>query len=68
MTKKHYEAIANIYRLQIQSARRHTRKEHREIEEYADTSTAKALADYFAQDNPRFDRERFLKACGIETK
>ena len=23
------------------------------------------LADYFAQDNPRFDRERFLEACGL---
>lgn len=25
----------------------------------------KDLADYFATDNPRFDRERFLTACGI---
>lgn len=23
-------------------------------------------ADIFAADNPRFDRSRFLKACGIE--
>ena len=23
------------------------------------------LADYFAADNPRFDRARFLKACGL---
>ena len=27
---------------------------------------AHALADYFEQDNPRFDRERFLEACGVE--
>lgn len=25
------------------------------------------LADYFASDNPRFDRAKFLAACGIET-
>ena len=24
-----------------------------------------ALADYFASDNPRFDRSRFLEACGV---
>jgi hypothetical protein len=53
MTKKHYEAIASI------------------IEYYAHDTTvynalANRLADYFAQDNPKFDRQRFLKACGIE--
>lgn len=25
-----------------------------------------AMADIFAADNPRFDREQFLKACGIK--
>lgn len=25
------------------------------------------LADYFESQNERFDRERFMKACGIET-
>lgn len=24
------------------------------------------LADYFAKDNPRFDKDKFLKACGLE--
>ena len=27
---------------------------------------ARGLADYFAGDNPRFDRSRFLTACGVE--
>lgn len=31
------------------------------------TDVRVALADYFASDNPRFDRERFLKACGVES-
>lgn len=26
----------------------------------------RAMADMLAQDNPRFDRARFLKACGLE--
>ena len=24
-----------------------------------------SLADYFATQNPRFDRDRFMKACGL---
>ena len=27
---------------------------------------ARGMCDIFKADNPRFDRERFLKACGIE--
>ncbi len=27
--------------------------------------TANDLADYFATQNPRFDRERFMVACGL---
>ena len=29
-------------------------------------SLAKRMAYYFADDNPKFDRERFLKACGVK--
>ena len=28
-------------------------------------STARTIASYLACDNPRFDRERFLTACGV---
>lgn len=31
-------------------------------------TATKKLADYFSTDNPKFDRTRFLQACGIETK
>lgn len=56
MTKKHYEAIAKAFHAYIAT----------------DTGAniarpiAKDLADYFSTDNPRFDRTRFLQACGIE--
>lgn len=29
-------------------------------------NAASLIADALARDNPRFDRERFLKACGVE--
>lgn len=31
----------------------------------AKASAAASLADALASDNARFDRERFLKACGV---
>ena len=68
MTKKHYEAIAAIIASTYNNANlyttpgyKDTAKERRETLE----TTASRLADYFAQDNPRFDRTRFLAACGI---
>jgi hypothetical protein len=33
--------------------------------ETAREELAKSLASYFAQDNERFDRARFLAACGV---
>jgi hypothetical protein len=30
--------------------------------------TINELADYLARDNERFDRERFLIACGVQTE
>jgi hypothetical protein len=29
-------------------------------------SAAKAIADVLAEDNSRFDRQRFLTACGVD--
>lgn len=54
MTKKHFEAFA------------------REIAESNQDQIPKMFAAMVVirvaqQDNPRFDRERFLKACGLES-
>ena len=54
LSRKHYVAVAAI------------------LSEYTDNGThtpgfiAEDLASYFASDNPAFDRQRFLKACGVE--
>ena len=32
------------------------------------TEMAHELADYFQKENPRFDRERFLDACGLGSR
>jgi hypothetical protein len=53
MSKKDYEAVARIL------------SDSRAISDAALPYLAEKFADWFADDNPRFDRERFLKACGL---
>ncbi len=58
MTRKHFEAIANAlanYNVESQASQAETV-----------ASIANALAREFKQDNPRFNKARFLKACGVE--
>lgn len=55
MTRKHFEFIAaTIAAMPTHAATLRTQKR----------SCALAFADALAKENPRFDRERFLKACG----
>ncbi len=58
-TRTHYKAIAEIVR--------HTATSVCKFENLFHTPLANELADYFAADNPRFDRARFLTACGVES-
>lgn len=55
MTRKHYIAIANIIR--------------QDLEQNGDNDTlervAKELATILKADNRAFDRDRFLTACGV---
>ena len=57
-TKKHYKAIAEIVVRARKNPNLATVDGHcRQI--------ASDLANYFATDNPRFDRDKFLSACGL---
>ena len=49
MTRKHFERIASIIRKFP----------------YAKETLAKEFIQMFEEDNPNFDDERFIKACGI---
>lgn len=59
MTRKDYQAIAKIFDAEI-SVRKDTTPGALAIK-----SVVYGLADIFARDNPRFDREKFYTACGI---
>ena len=61
LTKKDFKAVAEIIEKR-KKLNRGTRLTSNFL--YAD-DLAGDLADYFATQNPRFDRERFMKACGL---
>ena len=60
MTKKHYEALARILSSQMCDAEMETCQHTVRL-------ITRDIADYLATENPRFDRSRFLKACGLES-
>ena len=54
LSRKHYTAIANILA-----------NNQPDIHKAYVRCIARQLAGYFEQDNPRFDRKKFLEACGV---
>jgi hypothetical protein len=61
MTKRDFELIAQSVRV----ARPGLRSEHTGPMHFALDHFSILIANALANDNPRFDRERFLKACGV---
>lgn len=60
MTKQNYEAFARMFRNYA------TGEGEGGVYQCPETlELAKRTADIFAADNARFDRGRFLKACGV---
>lgn len=58
MSRKDYELIAKEFRTVVQASRS-------AVEVLVLRMMAKRLAKAFAMDNPRFDTDRFLSACGF---
>jgi hypothetical protein len=58
MTRKDYVAIAAAIKSSQRPATSETEQSIAEL--------AKRLCSVFAADNPRFDRYRFLTACGVQ--
>ena len=57
--RRHYEAIAEVIRTTASSTQTALFSSDELLR------LAYKLADSFAQDNPAFDRDRFLAACGV---
>jgi len=61
VSRKDYVAIANI----IKKTHDEMLEEEPYVAVYGE-DIARAIALYFASDNPLFDKQKFFKACGIE--
>ena len=64
MTRKDYELIAKAIKTQVELSRTFDEKG----EELAVLNIARDLADALTRENPRFDRDRFMVACGLMSK
>lgn len=66
MTRKHYVMLAEQIRLALMEAMAETTN-YQEERTAGDAihKTATNIADALGKDNPRFDRNRFLKAAGV---
>lgn len=58
MTRKDFEELAQLFRWFVDHHGRAVVSTRR-------ATLAGALADYCAKRNPRFDRARFMNACGV---
>lgn len=66
MTAKHFKDIAKIIRKPVQEIDNEFSYENQELPRVILIQLACDLADYFKGENPRFDKDKFMKACGIE--
>jgi hypothetical protein len=58
ITRKHFEAIARDVKTLMSADLRWTNEP---FSDFIDS-----LCCYFRQDNPNFDRDKFIKACGFK--
>lgn len=62
MTRKDYVKIAQVFALHMQVATETGAGEQQETIE----DLASEMAHMLHRDNPRFDRDKFLAACGVK--
>lgn len=65
MTKKDYELIAQAFRIVFNDAPNTGGTDHHMGYFDAMMDLADEIAEQLFQDNPKFDRERFLHSCGL---
>jgi hypothetical protein len=73
MTRKDYVAIAVALQTDAAHLYRAERRDYSQMNDWERgaydqwNTTVRAVADVLARDNARFDRGRFLKACGVQS-
>jgi hypothetical protein len=67
MTRKHYRLLANAIKRQNEQAKENRRFRLEDlIIHTANLTMARIIADVLKKDNPRFNRTKFMEACGFD--
>lgn len=66
MTRKDYVLLAECLKAALWLSRITTQPQHGSGQKAIETAS-EFIASALARDNPRFDRERFLKAVGVQS-
>lgn len=66
MTRKDYEKFARMLRLDLDDTKRFAQRVQAD-NRLAIVYAADLAARVFREDNPAFNRERFMQACGLES-
>ena len=67
MTRKDYILIANSIHQAMEDAKRHDSSSHVQAAKASINMLAEHIAIDLKRDNPAFNRDRFLNACGCVT-
>lgn len=65
MTKKHYIMIATAFKEEVEYTRRFTATDRNDAAKDHLENVALKLCALFRGDNPNFDTDRFMSACGF---
>lgn len=69
MKKKHYELIASAFKqfntIDVPEHESSFGEAEADDVSYGGNRCARLLADAFERDNPKFNRAKFLQACGV---
>jgi hypothetical protein len=65
MTRKDYRLIASAIRITLESIRDNPKVLRPDIQETGIYRAATVLASRLGEDNPNFDRDKFMVACGL---
>ena len=65
LTRKHFQAIADIIAQETPSSEAASKESTEYAKRLMGLNIARDMAVFFKHENPAFDRERFLTACGF---
>ena len=65
-SQKDYEKIASIFSAEVAMVASLSNSDIKKSAQYSLRNVVLSMADHFAQTNPRFNREKFYTACGME--